>query len=49
LLRLGFFVLLCCVFAGLGLIAQRRLTEPFTWADDPTLPHQEVRCAPQQH
>jgi hypothetical protein len=27
-LRVGFFVLLCCVFAGLRLIAQRRLTEP---------------------
>jgi hypothetical protein len=49
LLRLGFFVVLCCVFAGLLLIAQRRLTEPFTWADDLTLPHHEVRCAPQQN
>ncbi len=29
-LRLGFFVPLCCVFAGLRLIAQRHLTEPFT-------------------
>src|ERR1700738_1436557 len=43
-LRLGFFVVLYCVFAGLLLIAQRRLTEPFTWADDLTLPHHEVRC-----
>src|ERR1700756_3872354 len=42
LLRLGFFVLLCCVFAGLRLIAQRRLTEPFTWTDDHTLPHHGV-------
>src|ERR1700756_168505 len=30
LLRLGFFVLLCCVFAGLRFMAQRRLTEPFS-------------------
>jgi hypothetical protein len=49
LLRFGFFVLLCCVFAGLRLITQRRLTEPFAWADDFTLPHREVRCAPQQN
>jgi hypothetical protein len=30
-------------------IAQRRLTEPFTWANDLTLPHHEVRCASQQN
>jgi hypothetical protein len=48
-LRLGFVVLACCAFAGLRLIVRRRLTEPFPWADDHTLPHHEVRCAPQQN
>jgi hypothetical protein len=55
LLRLGFFVLACCAFAGLWLIVDavssspsRALLEPFPWADDPNLPHHEVRCAPQQ-
>src|SRR6266436_2106565 len=49
LLRLGFVVLACCAFAGLRVIVRRRLTEPFPWADDHTLPHYEVRCAPQQN
>src|SRR5260221_2234646 len=49
LLRLGFVVLACCAFAGLRVIVRRRLTEPFPWADDHTLPHHEVRCAPQQN
>src|SRR5262249_9688088 len=49
LLRLGFVVLACCAFAGLRLIVPRRLTEPFTWADDQTLSHHGVRCAPQQN
>ena len=49
LLRLGFVVLACCAFAGLRLIVRRRLTEPFTWADDHKLPHQGVRCATQQN
>jgi hypothetical protein len=48
LLRSGLVVLACCVFAGLRLIVRRRLTEPFTGADDHTLPHHGVRCAPQQ-
>src|SRR6266566_5397405 len=47
-LRVGFVVLLCGVFAGLRLIARRRLTEP-PWADDHTLPHHEAYCAPQQN
>src|SRR3974377_1744674 len=37
LFGLGFFGLLCCVVAGLRLIAQRRLTEPSHWADHHTL------------
>src|SRR5258708_1655862 len=49
LLRLGFVVLACCAFAGLRVIVRRRLTEPFPWADDHTLPHYEVRSAPQQN
>src|SRR6476660_5221696 len=49
LLRLGFVVLPRCGFAGLRLILRRRLTEPFPWADDYTLPHHEGRCAPQQN
>ncbi len=49
LLRLGSVVLACCAFAGLRAIVRRRLTEPFPWADDHTLPHHEVRCAPQQN
>src|SRR6516164_11231354 len=48
-LRLGFFVLLCCAFAGLRLMVQRRLTEPFPCVDDHTLPHHEVRRAQQQN
>src|SRR5262249_4773502 len=49
LLRSGFVVLACCVFAGLRLIVRRRLTEPLSLGDDHTLPHHEVRCAPQQN
>src|SRR5215471_5431339 len=47
LFRLGFVVLACCVFAGLRLIVQRRLAEPFPRANDRTLPHHGVRCASQ--
>ena len=49
LLRLGFVVLPCCVFAGLRVIVRRRLTEPLPWADEHTLPRHEVGCAPQQN
>src|SRR5262249_34451641 len=49
LFRSGFVVLACCVFVGSRLIVRRRLTEPFPWADGPTLPHQGGRCAPQQN
>src|SRR5262249_18282923 len=49
LLRLGFIVPPCCVFTGLRVIVRRRLTEPFPWADDHTLPHHEGHCAPQQN
>src|SRR6516165_6549987 len=45
LLRRGFVVLPCCVFAGLRLIVRRRLTDPFLWADEHTLPHHGVCCA----
>src|SRR6516225_7546517 len=48
LLRWGFVVLPRCVFAGLRVIVRRRLAEPSPWADNPTLPHHEVRCAAQQ-
>src|SRR5215475_7472155 len=49
LLRSGFVLVACCVFAGLRLIVRRRLTEPLSLGDDHTLPHHEVRCAPQQN
>src|SRR5262249_40953776 len=48
-LRLGFVVPPRCVFAGLRLMVRRRLTDPFPWPDDRTLPHQGGRCAPQQN
>src|SRR5262245_11241704 len=48
LLRSGFVVLACCVFAGLRPIARRRLTEPLSLSNDYTLAHREVRRAPQE-
>jgi hypothetical protein len=30
-------------------MVRRHLTEPFPWADDHTLPHHDIRCAPQQN
>src|SRR5215472_114471 len=48
LLRLGFLVPPCCVFAGLRFICAPPSHRALPWADDHTLPHHEVRCAAQQ-
>ena len=39
LLRLGVVVLTCCSLAGLRPIVRRRLTKPFLWANDLSLPY----------